>query len=270
MRLQIFNALGQSIRELVNEDQDAGRQEVLWDGLDESGRGVASGVYLSRLQVGDDFVASRPMLRLPGYAQLVPAPDLDPVSGQALGDALVSRYATYGAAAQPSMERAAFTSGAEWVTLSLRLQEGEPALARTSLVRALTLFADPAAVTRALVPLAAGSVALAEVEATLGSLVQSHDVRAGLYFYLGAWAQQLRAVIWTAQHQREAVAVDVIANADAGRQLAVYLLALHGDPVLAQALTDLADRLQAGIDDPLQVDAFAEALEQLAAPLRLW
>jgi hypothetical protein len=227
-------------------------------------------VYLNRLQVGDDFVATRPMLRLPGYAQLVPTQDLNAETDRALGDALVSSAATYGVAAQPSVERAAFTGGTEWVTLKLRWQPGEPAPARANLVRALTMVADSAAVLQAMGPVDADRAQVEQIEAALASLAQTYSAQAGLYFYLGAWTQQLRAVVWTAQQQKAELGFDVSANADAGRQLAHYLKALDGDPVLVRSLNQLADRLQAGIDDPLKFDAFAERLEQLAAPLRLW
>jgi hypothetical protein len=53
VRLQIFNMLGQKITTLVDEDQAAGRKGVVWDGRDENGNEVASGVYLYRLQAGD-------------------------------------------------------------------------------------------------------------------------------------------------------------------------------------------------------------------------
>jgi len=53
VKLQIFNILGHKIRTLVDEDQAAGRKGVLWDGRDDQGEQVASGVYLYRLQAGD-------------------------------------------------------------------------------------------------------------------------------------------------------------------------------------------------------------------------
>ena len=46
-RLTVFNALGQVVRDLVNETQDAGYHDVKFDGA-----GIASGVYFYRLQAG--------------------------------------------------------------------------------------------------------------------------------------------------------------------------------------------------------------------------
>lgn len=53
VRLEIFNALGQKVRILLEDQLEAGRHQVTWDGCDRQGRPVASGVYLYRLQIGD-------------------------------------------------------------------------------------------------------------------------------------------------------------------------------------------------------------------------
>ncbi|MCY3738362.1 MAG: DUF2330 domain-containing protein [Gemmatimonadaceae bacterium] len=49
VRLELYNALGQRVRILVDEVQAAGRHEVSWNARDQAGAQVASGVYLSRL-----------------------------------------------------------------------------------------------------------------------------------------------------------------------------------------------------------------------------
>jgi fibronectin type 3 domain-containing protein len=49
--LVIYNVLGQKIRTLVNEAQSIGLQEAVWDGRNELGQQVASGVYFYRLHV---------------------------------------------------------------------------------------------------------------------------------------------------------------------------------------------------------------------------
>jgi hypothetical protein len=53
VRLEIFNLLGQRIRTLVDEYQAFGERSVTWDGRDENGQELASGVYLYRLQAKD-------------------------------------------------------------------------------------------------------------------------------------------------------------------------------------------------------------------------
>ena len=49
--LRIFNILGQEVRALVNEVQERGVYTVTWDGRDNPGNLVPSGVYLYRLTV---------------------------------------------------------------------------------------------------------------------------------------------------------------------------------------------------------------------------
>ncbi len=53
VRLEIYNALGQPVRMLVDEFQNAGSHQAYWDARDERGATVAAGVYLSRLQHPD-------------------------------------------------------------------------------------------------------------------------------------------------------------------------------------------------------------------------
>ncbi len=52
VKLSIHNLLGQEIRTLVNEKRDAGHYDVIWDGRDNAGQQVASGIYLYRLRAG--------------------------------------------------------------------------------------------------------------------------------------------------------------------------------------------------------------------------
>lgn len=61
VRLEVFNVLGQNVRVLVNEEKSPGRYEVIWDGTDEAGAPVSSGIYLYRFQVGD-YLQTRKML----------------------------------------------------------------------------------------------------------------------------------------------------------------------------------------------------------------
>ncbi len=63
VRLTIFNLLGQEVRVLVDGHRTAGRHSVAWDGRNGSGRQVATGIYLYRLEAGDRR-ASRKMLLL--------------------------------------------------------------------------------------------------------------------------------------------------------------------------------------------------------------
>ncbi len=47
--IEVYNIIGQRVRTLVSEDKSAGVYSVSWTGADESGREVASGIYLYRL-----------------------------------------------------------------------------------------------------------------------------------------------------------------------------------------------------------------------------
>ena len=53
VRVTVFNVLGQPVRTLVDQNQPAGVHQVIWDGTDDHGRPVASGVYFYRLSVAD-------------------------------------------------------------------------------------------------------------------------------------------------------------------------------------------------------------------------
>ena len=49
VRLDIYNLLGQPMRTLVDQVQDAGSYQVDWDARDQRGAPVAAGVYLVHL-----------------------------------------------------------------------------------------------------------------------------------------------------------------------------------------------------------------------------
>jgi hypothetical protein len=53
VKLEIYNLLGQIVRTLVDQSQNAGEHLASWDGRDDAGREVSSGVYLYRLKSGD-------------------------------------------------------------------------------------------------------------------------------------------------------------------------------------------------------------------------
>ncbi len=60
VRLSIYNLLGQQVRLLVDEYQGAGAKRVVWDGRNENGESVASGIYLYRLEAGQ-YVETKKM-----------------------------------------------------------------------------------------------------------------------------------------------------------------------------------------------------------------
>jgi len=62
VKLTIYNIQGQKVKQLVDEYQNAGTREVIWDGRDESGERVASGIYFYRIQAGSYSMTNRMVL----------------------------------------------------------------------------------------------------------------------------------------------------------------------------------------------------------------
>ena len=63
VKIQIYNILGQKVRSLVDEPQEPGYKTIRWDGEDDGGNEVSSGVYFYRIEAAD-FVKCRKMILL--------------------------------------------------------------------------------------------------------------------------------------------------------------------------------------------------------------
>lgn len=63
VELAIYNILGQKIRTLISGVKEPGNYEVIWDGRDNRGRIVSSGVYIYQIKSGS-FVQTRKMMFL--------------------------------------------------------------------------------------------------------------------------------------------------------------------------------------------------------------
>jgi hypothetical protein len=63
VELVIYNALGQKVKTLVNQFQNAGHQMVQWNSRDDRDNRVASGVYFYKIKAGE-FSASKKMMVL--------------------------------------------------------------------------------------------------------------------------------------------------------------------------------------------------------------
>jgi len=61
VELSIYNLLGQQIITLVSERQNAGTHQVEWNGFDQSGRTVSSGIYLYKLE-SENYIQTRKMM----------------------------------------------------------------------------------------------------------------------------------------------------------------------------------------------------------------
>ena len=63
IQILIYNIKGQKVKTLVNGSYTAGEHSVVWDGTDDNGNRLGSGVYLYKMTAGD-FTETRKMLLL--------------------------------------------------------------------------------------------------------------------------------------------------------------------------------------------------------------
>jgi subtilisin family serine protease len=57
--LKVYNVAGQLVRTLVDSKQPAGKYDVTWDGRDDQTRRLAAGVYLYRLEAGEQKLTKK-------------------------------------------------------------------------------------------------------------------------------------------------------------------------------------------------------------------
>lgn len=58
----IYDVLGQQVRRLISQYNSAGRYSVQWDARDNQGRGVASGVYIAKVDAGTTTLSQKMLL----------------------------------------------------------------------------------------------------------------------------------------------------------------------------------------------------------------
>ncbi|MBI2504702.1 MAG: T9SS type A sorting domain-containing protein [Candidatus Latescibacteria bacterium] len=63
VKLEVYNVVGQVVRTLVANHQDAGRYVVQWDAANDNGQPLSSGIYFYHIQAGD-FQKTKKMLLL--------------------------------------------------------------------------------------------------------------------------------------------------------------------------------------------------------------
>jgi len=63
VRIVVYDILGKEVRTLVNNTMSPGTYHVTWDGLNDEGRQVSSGIYFYRMEAGS-FVSMKKMLLL--------------------------------------------------------------------------------------------------------------------------------------------------------------------------------------------------------------
>ena len=59
VKFTIYNIIGSEVRSLVNNDLEQGTYHVTWNGKDNFGRSVASGVYLYKLESNNNSVTKK-------------------------------------------------------------------------------------------------------------------------------------------------------------------------------------------------------------------
>ena len=60
-KIQIYNLKGQSIKTLTTENNTEEKLSVTWNGKDDGGKAVASGIYFYKLIIGNKVVATKKM-----------------------------------------------------------------------------------------------------------------------------------------------------------------------------------------------------------------
>ena len=63
VRLEIFNSVGELIRTLVDQDYASGSYTTMWNGQDDFGYKVNSGIYFYRL-IANNYVETKRMILL--------------------------------------------------------------------------------------------------------------------------------------------------------------------------------------------------------------
>ena len=62
-RLEIFDLRGHRVRQWVDGERGPGDYRVIWDGRDDRGRRVVSGIYLYRLRYGSYSLSKKMVIR---------------------------------------------------------------------------------------------------------------------------------------------------------------------------------------------------------------
>ena len=63
INIVVYNVLGQMVKVLKNEWEEAGYKSVAWDGTNQSGQEVGTGIYFYKITAGD-FVKTKKMVLL--------------------------------------------------------------------------------------------------------------------------------------------------------------------------------------------------------------
>jgi Peptidase family C25/Propeptide_C25/FlgD Ig-like domain/Carboxypeptidase regulatory-like domain len=64
VNLEIYNVKGQKVKTLVNNKMDAGIHQVVWNGMDNKGKHVSSGIYFYRMKAGVNYTGTHKIIML--------------------------------------------------------------------------------------------------------------------------------------------------------------------------------------------------------------
>jgi len=62
IHLTVYNNLGQVVKEITEEELPAGFNEIKWNGDDQLGRSVSSGIYFYQIKSADNFLTGKMVL----------------------------------------------------------------------------------------------------------------------------------------------------------------------------------------------------------------
>jgi hypothetical protein len=62
VKVQIFNARGQLVRTLLSSEKNAGVYSIIWNGMNDQGLSMVSGVYFCRIQAGNQQIMKKMLL----------------------------------------------------------------------------------------------------------------------------------------------------------------------------------------------------------------
>ena len=60
--VKVFNMLGQEVRTILDQEQSSGVKQVLWNGRNNYGSKVASGIYIYAIKANDFYKAKKMIL----------------------------------------------------------------------------------------------------------------------------------------------------------------------------------------------------------------
>ncbi len=62
VKLSVFNLRGQKVKTLTHQMMNRGNHNIVWNGDDDSGRSVSSGIYLIRMETAGSSFTRKAML----------------------------------------------------------------------------------------------------------------------------------------------------------------------------------------------------------------